>query len=136
MEKVLIILRGLPGSGKSTVAEIISENGKYPICCADDYFLKNIDGKTVYQFDASKLGAAHIYCKSKVLANIAMNREKIIISNTNTTEKEMQIYFDLAAQFNYKVLCLIVENRHNGVNIHGVSNEQLQKMKNRFNIKL
>ncbi len=35
--KNLIIIRGIPGAGKSTLAELISDN-KHPICCADDFF--------------------------------------------------------------------------------------------------
>jgi predicted AAA+ superfamily ATPase len=36
--KALILLRGLPGAGKSTLAKLLSENGKYPVFSIDDYF--------------------------------------------------------------------------------------------------
>ena len=60
----------------------------------------------------------------------------IIVSNTFTQEWEMEAYFDLAKQWNYRVTSLIVENRHGGVNIHGVPDDKLEQMKNRFEIKL
>jgi hypothetical protein len=64
------------------------------------------------------------------------NVKKIIVSNTFTQEWEMQPYFDLAEKYGYRVYSLVVENRHGGVNEHGVPQETLDKMKNRFEIKL
>jgi hypothetical protein len=60
----------------------------------------------------------------------------IIVSNTFTQEWEMQAYFDLADRWDYQVTTLIVENRHGGVNEHGVPEETLTKMRDRFEIKL
>lgn len=136
MKKVLIIVRGLPGSGKSTFAELISANGKYPVCTADDYFLKDVNGETVYQFDPSKLKDAHEYCIRRVANKMAIECEKIIVANTNTMAKELQVYFDLAKSYNYEVISLIVENRHGNKNIHGVPADTLERMKQRFDIKL
>ena len=130
--KTLIILRGIPGSGKSTVAEMLSEGGKYPVCTADDFFM--VDGE--YKFDASKLYIAHCKCKDKVGYAMAEGYEKIFVANTNTTEKEMNPYFDLAKEFGYQAISLIVENRHGNTNVHGVPDEALEKMRNRFTIKL
>jgi hypothetical protein len=60
----------------------------------------------------------------------------IIVSNTFTQEWEMQAYYDLAKSWGYTTFSLIVENRHGGVNEHGVPDEVLTKMKDRFEIKL
>ena len=49
---------------------------------------------------------------------------------------EMAEYFDLAKQYGYQVFSIIVENRHEGVNQHGVPAENLEQMKNRFEVKL
>jgi hypothetical protein len=48
----------------------------------------------------------------------------------------MKPYFELAEKNGYRVYSLIVENRHDGVNQHGVPADKLEQMKNRFNIKL
>jgi hypothetical protein len=48
----------------------------------------------------------------------------------------MKPYFDLAEKHGYKVYSLIVENRHGGVNEHGVPEDKLEIMKNRFEMKL
>ena len=62
--------------------------------------------------------------------------EKIVVSNTFTQEWEMKPYFEWAEDFGYKVFSIIVENRHGGENVHNVPQETLEKMKNRFEIKL
>jgi hypothetical protein len=48
----------------------------------------------------------------------------------------MEDYFKLAEKYGYKVVSLIVENRHGGTNVHGVPEDKLEIMKNRFEIKL
>jgi hypothetical protein len=48
----------------------------------------------------------------------------------------MKAYYKLAEQYGYKVFSIIVENRHEGVNQHGVPVDKLEQMKNRFEVKL
>jgi hypothetical protein len=67
---------------------------------------------------------------------MATNWERIVVSNTFTQTWEMQPYFDLAERYGYRVYSLIVENRHGGVNEHGVPEDKLEIMKNRFEISL
>jgi predicted kinase len=132
--KELFLLRGLPGSGKSTLAKSI---GGIHIE-ADMYFMK--DGE--YQFDVTRLKDAHQWCQEGVeksmsgLNNPEITTQRIIVSNTFTQEWEMKSYYDLAQKHGYKAYSLIVENRHGGVNEHGVPEEKLEQMKNRFEIKL
>lgn len=135
--RTLIILRGLPGSGKSSLANFIWSSGV--IFEADKYFY---DENGNYNFDASKLHAAHKWCQSEVenaMKDNLMNPQfypEIVVSNTSTTEKEMQPYIDLAKQYDYKVVSLIVENRHGNKSVHNVPDETMDKMRNRFEIKL
>ena len=62
--------------------------------------------------------------------------ERIVIANTSTTEKELRPYYDLARQFEYTIYSVVIENRHNGVNVHDVPEATLDKMRNRFDLKL
>jgi hypothetical protein len=48
----------------------------------------------------------------------------------------MDTYFGLAKQYGYKVFTIIVENRHDGENIHNVPEEKIKQMANRFEIQL
>ena len=131
--KELFLLRGLPGSGKSTLAK--SLGGVH--IEADQYFM--VDGE--YKFDATKLKNAHNYCQVQTSAWMSsdgsqVNVDRIVVSNTFTQEWEMESYYKLAEQYGYKVFSIIVENRHDGVNQHGVPADKLEQMRNRFEIKL
>ena len=126
--KELFLLRGLPGAGKSTLAK--SLGGKH--LEADMYF---IDAEGEYKFDASKLKKAHNWCKSNTELAMAIG-EKIVVSNTFTQTWEMEAYFDLAKKYGYRVYSLVVENRHGGVNQHGVPEEKIKEMAQRFNVKI
>jgi predicted kinase len=125
--KTLTLVRGLPGAGKSTFAKTL---GGIHIE-ADHYFMK--DGE--YKFDASKLKQAHEYCRISA-EGWMMEGYNIVVSNTFTQEWEMDAYYELAGKYGYRVYSIIVENRHNGVNEHGVPTDKLEQMKNRFEIKL
>lgn len=126
--KELFLLRGLPGSSKSTLANSIGGHHVE----ADNYFM---DGDE-YKFNASKLKEAHAWCQNVVKVWILNSVPKITVSNTFTQEWEMQPYFDLAEKYGYRAYSLIVENRHGGVNEHGVPEYKLAQMKDRFEVQL
>jgi predicted kinase len=126
--KILYIVRGIPGAGKSTLASTLSRE-HYE---ADMFFER---GKG-YEFDPTKLKAAHEWCQDMVWMAMKRNELKIVVSNTFTQEWEMEAYYKLAEQYGYQVHSIIVENRHDGVNKHGVPDDKIEQMKNRFEIKL
>jgi predicted kinase len=137
MDGILFLVRGLPGSGKSTFATHIWN--EYAVCEADKFFY---DKEGNYNFDPSKLKDAHAWCKNEVetrMKDHQINQQyypEIAVSNTFTQEWEMKDYYELAEKYGYKVVSLIVENRHGGKNVHGVPDDKLEIMKNRFEIKL
>ena len=137
MDGILFLVRGLPGSGKSTFATHIWN--EYAICEADKFFY---DKEGNYNFDASKIKDAHAWCKNEVevrMKDHQINQQfypEIVVSNTFTQEWEMEDYYKLAEKYGYKVISLIIENRHGGKNVHGVPDDKLEIMKNRFEIKL
>jgi len=127
--KELILLRGLPGSGKSTLAESLSP--EYHVE-ADMFFAR--DGE--YKFDPSKIKFAHNWCQGVVDLWMSEKIPKIVVCNTFTQEWEMEAYYKMAETWGYKVFSIVVENRHGGKNIHGVPEDKLEIMKERFEIKL
>jgi hypothetical protein len=71
-----------------------------------------------------------------ILNHTAKINDKIVVSNTFTQEWEMEPYFEMAKEWGYTVFSIIVENRHGGVNEHGVPEDKLKMMKNRFEVRL
>jgi len=132
-EKTLFILRGLPGSGKTTLAKSIGAVHFE----ADMYFMV---GKE-YKFDVTKLKQAHAWCQDQVRTSMKNSDKtigdlRIAVSNTFTQEWEMEPYVEMAKEYGFKVFTLIVENRHGGVNQHEVPEDKIELMKNRFEVKL
>ena len=106
-QSTVVILRGLPGSGKSHLAKDCYERKNDPsqtaIISADDFFTK--DGR--YEFVSSLAHMAHQQCRRQLLESLTANKKLIIIDNTNTCLWEYQIYLYLSRVLGYK--CHILE---------------------------
>lgn len=136
----LVLLRGLPGAGKTTFGKMYSTQlamAGIPVAGpfeADQYFDNAETGH--YEFDASKLGAAHAQCQQKTLEAFHRNTKFIVVSNTFTTEREVNPYLEMAKKFGYDVISLVVENRHGEESIHNVPEEAMDRMRSRFSVSL
>ncbi|XP_064274403.1 NEDD4-binding protein 2 isoform X1 [Passer domesticus] len=134
--QVLVLLRGVPGSGKSYLARnLLEDNPGGIILSTDDYFYK--DGQ--YHYDPDCLGEAHEWNRKRAKEAFEMRLSPIIIDNTNIQAWEMKPYVALAQQFKYKVMFREpdtwwkfkpkeLERR----NIHGVSKEKIKRMLERY----
>ena len=126
--KNLYLVRGVPGSGKTTFAERIA-----PVVLSADMYFEDDEGN--YNFDGLKIKHAHAWCQSEA-EQFMKSGIAIAVANTFTQEWEMQAYFDLAEKYGYTVFSVVVENRHGGVNTHGVPEEKVKQMCKRFEVKL
>lgn len=132
----LILLRGVPGSGKTTLGNVIlfsNQSNIQDVLSADNFF---INEKEEYVFDFSKLKEAHNDCQVKCAERMRNQFSKIVVANTFTQEWEMEPYFIMAERYNYRIHTVIVENRHNSKNVHNVPDEKVVQMIKRFDIKL
>lgn len=125
MNKKLILLRGLPGSGKSTIAAAMDKELDSIHLEADMFFMT--DG--TYKFDADLLHRAHMWCQNE--ADKYLKKDYVVIvSNTFTTIKELRPYFDIG--FNNGILPVVYLAQNQFKNVHDVPEESLERMKRRF----
>lgn len=130
--KTLIIIRGLPGSGKSKLAEMINfyydvvDPEAVSIHEADQYFVK--DG--IYKFNPLEIPNAHRMCYNNTKDSLVAGREVVIVSNTATRRWEFEKYIAIAREHGYKVQVIDVHGEFE--NVHGVPEEHLTKMAERW----
>jgi predicted kinase len=123
MSDILYIIRGLPGSGKSTFARSLNLSHHYE---ADMWFDKFMDGG----FDPSKLGEAHGWCQQSADKAMAEGKEDVVVSNTFTQHWEMQPYKDMASKHGYQVKVLKAVGTWES--IHGVPESAITTMRGRW----
>lgn len=135
--KIMIIMRGLPGSGKSYLANKIKEKyGKWCfVCSADQFFERN----GVYNFDPSKLKAAHHSCKQKSIQAFKNGKRIIVIDNCNVCIWEFRDYLSLADENGYVQLIIepktpwkFTPGKLVSKNKHGLKYDMLERRLNQW----
>lgn len=133
-KRTLIICKGVSGVGKSSFTELIAE--PKAVCSADKFF---IDKEGNYNFDATKLGQAHAYCRQQFYsALIDQSIRNIIIDNTNCKSSDYSYYVKEAEDHGMRVIYVVLEKRHDGKNVHNVPDHVLERQENNLkqNLKL
>lgn len=150
MPTKVVILRGLPGSGKSTYATQRMEGHSGTICSADDFpGLYN----EAMEIDFTKLGDAHDACFTRFvkacsraataawLRNFPVSNAVIIVDNTNITLAEMAPYRMFARHQGLAVEFVTAVGPCDDIytpgflaarNIHNVPAESIARMRDRW----
>ncbi len=141
--RVVFILRGLPGSGKSTLVNALTEiyHEENPVVCSADHWF--VDRHGIYRFDSSRLKDAHESAQNCMRAACNEGKKLIIVDNTNVQLWEMRPYINHArnAPFTYRVFVIepqtpwkwnAEELSHK--NTHEVSQEVLSKRIHQYQI--
>lgn len=126
----LFLIRGLPASGKSTLAKMLA----ILIFEADMFFMQ--DGK--YVFDGSKLPEAHAWCQDSVRNALASGEQNVVVANTFTTRWELEPYIKMANDADAKLI--VVDLFDGGCddqklferNSHNVPLEAIAAMRSRY----
>ena len=139
--KKIVIMRGMPGSGKS---HYVAEN--YPdayVCSADSFFerLALKEGKTYLEvFDPRMLSRAHAECLHEFTMALASNEPVVVVDNTNTQQWEYMNYVAIAtalADYELEIIEVICPHdsyleKYHARNTHGVPWVVMQDMFNRY----
>jgi hypothetical protein len=93
MRQTLFIVRGLPGSGKSTIARqcVADGNGMVAHVEADMWFERS----GTYKYEKEELPNAHKWCQDECL-RLLKEGKTVIVSNTFTRKWEMKPYIRMA----------------------------------------
>jgi len=121
--KTLYIVRGLPGSGKSSLAKKLTEL----VYSADDFFTNK---KGEYNFNAKLLGKAHEWCWGKVRDAMFIGANAVAVANTFTQAWEAERYYQIAEEYGYSVF--VIECQNDFGNVHDVPQESIDAMKERW----
>jgi Predicted kinase len=118
----LLLIRGLPGSGKSTMAAGLEGFKHYE---ADMYFTH--DGE--YSYNKDEIQDAHAWCQMRTFAALDDGND-VVVSNTFSRRWEMQPYEEMAQRFGAALLIITVKGEHR--NVHGVPDEVIERMRQRW----
>lgn len=99
---VLILLRGVPSSGKSYRAAELS-GGDPSVIQSADYFWGSTKEEYVANWDREKLFKAHSWCQRLVRERMQRQDPLVIVDNTHVRVADLMPYFDMAVQYQYRV---------------------------------
>lgn len=136
----LMLVRSLPGAGKSTWVEKLKEArkpGDVVICSSDQFFVCKVCNG--YHFERSKLPYAHAWCQDECEKHLKESKAKIIvIDNTNTTPAECRPYVEMAVKYGVEVEFIEIpfwgftDEELAARNVHGVPAQTIRAMRARF----
>ena len=136
------IIRGAPGTGKTTEAGTIMDDNRDAVhCSADNYFYEvaALNGTSyLEEFKPWLVGKAHQFCWGAFIhALVVMNEETIIVDNTNTYKWEYENYVLLAKELGYEVEIIVTDMSESAEvyherNTHDVPLEVIERMLREF----
>tara|TARA_Y100000296_G_scaffold66371_1_gene78416 strand:+ start:41968 stop:42429 length:462 start_codon:yes stop_codon:yes gene_type:complete len=136
----LILIRGMPGSGKTTLAEhIINSSGEQIAHHEADHFFNHVlsasdaggPGKVEYLFNRRLLGAAHDLCYGNAFRSLSMGMS-VIVSNSFTTRKEIERYSKGVYRSGLDVRLRVVKCVGEFQSVHGIPEAVLERMAGRW----
>ncbi|WP_347366096.1 ATP-binding protein [Vibrio vulnificus] len=118
----LTLVRGLPGSGKSTYAKTLDAI----LVEADQFFIDKNDN---YQYDPALIKTAHSWCQLETKRLLRAGFD-VVVANTFVKNWEMSFYKSLADEVNVSFEVIEINGKYQ--NIHGVPDAVIARMRKQF----
>ena len=125
--QTLYLIRGVPGSGKTTLGLKLLAEGSVTAHFEADMWFTDDNGR--YNYDRRRIGLAHKWCQQQTLEAIKRG-ESVVVCNTFTRPKELEPYFDMADRHGVKVV--VIRTTGNYANIHDVPQDVVSSMRARI----
>ena len=122
---MLYIVRGIPGSGKSQIAEILAPEHHYE---ANDYFYNPKTGE--FKYNPYELDKAHKKCFKNVENAMMRGVSKIAVANTFVKKWEYEPYVECATKLGYTVFIIICKGSF--VSPHDIPDSKIRNMMQNF----
>ncbi|XP_069495365.1 NEDD4-binding protein 2-like 1 [Ambystoma mexicanum] len=135
--KHLYLIRGLPGSGKTTMARQLKQTFPSALIFSTDDFFINEDG--TYEYNPFLLEEAHRWNQKRAKRAMKKGKSPIIIDNTNIHAWEMKPYVLMAREYSYEVIFREPDTgwkfnvqELSRKNSHGVPRDKIKRMKEQY----
>jgi len=103
----VILLTGLPGSGKSTWAAAYPCSGKKLILCPDDYLMMG----GVYKWGPESVSESHRKCMRQFVEHVWHgDLDLLILDSTNTRTEFLSPYIGVAQAFNHNTRVVLIKH--------------------------
>lgn len=129
MQNTFYIVRGCSGSGKTSFAKTLHEALFNSYWCETDKLLYDADG--TYHWTRDRVCWAHHETARMLEAAFEFGYQNIILSDTSAKAKFFKGYLELAQKHGYRIVSLVVENRHGNESLHGVDPYTLELQRQR-----